>query len=55
MHTFINIFQNLQEILVIDHKKINTKKKAIIWHTDRYVYIYWEDRAKGEGLGGSQD
>ena len=55
MHTCINIFLNLQEISVIDHKKMNTKEKAIIWHTDRHVYIFWENRVKGEGLGGSQD
>ena len=55
MHTFINIFQNLQEIAVIDQKKMDTKEKAILWHTDRHVYTYWEGMVKVEGLGVSRE
>ena len=38
MNTFHDISQCLQEI-IIDHKKMNTKEKVILWHTNRHMYI----------------
>ena len=55
MDILIDIFQCLLEMSFIDHKKMNTKEKPIIRHTDRRMYTYWKDRVKGVKLGGSRD